>query len=75
MHVAAPAERLIAGAARLLPAANQARYREEYHSELWEMAAAGADRHLQLAYAIRQVIRTIPLRVAVLAPRRRGARP
>jgi hypothetical protein len=75
VHVAAPAVRLVAGAARLLPAADRPRYREEYHNELWEMAATGAGRRQQLAYAIRQVLRIMPLRFAVLTPRRRGARP
>ncbi len=44
VHVTVPAGRLVAAATRLLPAADQARFGEEYRSELWELAAAGAAR-------------------------------
>ena len=59
----------------LLPAREQARYGEEYHSELHDLAAAGAGRRQQLGYAVRLLVRAVPLRAAVLAPRHEKAGP
>lgn len=70
-----PAGRLVAIATRLLPAANRARYFEEYQSELWEIANSGGSRRKQFWYASRQFLRVVPLRGAVLAPRKRKASP
>ena len=64
-HAAASAGRLLAVAVRLLPAGDRGRYAEEYSSELWEIAFAGASRRLQFLYATRQFIRVAHLRVAV----------
>ncbi len=72
-RVAAPAKKLVAVASRLLPVAERARYLEEYRSELWDLAAAGAGCCRQVGYGARQVLSAMPLRSAVLAPRRRGA--
>ena len=46
--------------ARLLPGAERARYREEFGSELTEIALAGGGRREQLAYAIRTLLRARP---------------
>jgi hypothetical protein len=70
-RVTASAVRLAGAAARLLPAGERARFGEEYRSELWDLAQAGAGRRQQLGYATRQLGRTAPLRLAVLAPRSR----
>jgi hypothetical protein len=60
-------------AARLLPAADRARYLEEYQAELWVMAWSGAGRLRRLRYALRQLLRILPLGVALRSPRRRSA--
>jgi hypothetical protein len=60
-------------AARLLPAADRARYIEEYQAELWVMAWSGAGRLRRLRYALRQLLRILPLGVALRSPRRRNA--
>jgi hypothetical protein len=60
-------------AARLLPAADRARYVEEYQAELWVMAWSGAGRLRRLRYALRQLLRILPLGVALRSPRRRNA--
>lgn len=70
-----PARRLVAAATQLLPAANRARYFEEYQSELWEIANGGGSRHGQLLYASRQLLRVVLVRGAVLAPLKRKASP
>jgi hypothetical protein len=57
-------------AARLLPAADRARYLEEWQAELWVLAWSGAGR---LRYALRQLLRILPLGIALRSPRRRGA--
>ena len=75
VRVAPSARRLLAVAGWLLPAADRARYSEEYSSELWDIAHAGARRRHQFQYAIRQTLRLVQLRSAVLAPRRRSASP
>jgi hypothetical protein len=49
------AARLLAAAARVLPAADREPYAQEYRSELWELAQAGDGRVGQLCYALRQV--------------------
>jgi hypothetical protein len=43
--------------------------------ELWDLAAAGAGRHHQALWALRQFRGAVPLRFAVLAPRRRKTSP
>jgi hypothetical protein len=73
--VAPSANRLLGAATRLLPAANQARYAEEYRSELWEIAYAGHPRRSQLRYASRQVVSSLHLRAELLSPHRRKASP
>jgi hypothetical protein len=60
-------------AARLLPAADRARYLEEYQAELWVLAWTGAERLRRLRYALRQLLRILPLGVALRSPRRRNA--
>ncbi len=74
-RVAYPAARLLAGAARLLPAADRARYAEEYRSELWELARAGTAGPGQLGYALRQLRSAPRTGRALRALRRRGAAP
>jgi hypothetical protein len=74
-RVTPSARRLVAVAARLLPAADRARYGEEYHSELWDLAAAGAGRRQQIGYAARQLYSAVPVHFAILSPRRRKASP
>lgn len=74
-RVAPSAGWLLATAARLLPAPDRARYREEYHSELHDLASAGAGRLHQLRYAARQLTRTAHLRRAIMTPRRKHASP
>lgn len=73
VRVTPPAWRLAAAAGWLLPVAARARYREEYHCELWDLAATGAGRGQQIGCAVRQLRCAVPLRFAVLAPRRRKA--
>jgi hypothetical protein len=72
-QVAPSAARLLACAARLLPAADRARHAEEYRSELWELAQAGAGRLGQLGYALRQLRSTPRTGRALRSLRRRGA--
>ena len=60
-------------AARLLPAADRARYLEEYQAELWVLAWSGAGRLRRLRYVLRQLLRILPLGVALRSPRRSGA--
>lgn len=70
-----PAARLLAIVTQLLPAADRDRYDEEFRSELWDLAQAGAGRFRQVAYALRQ-LRCARLTVSALrSPRRRGAVP
>jgi len=69
------AVRLLAAAVWLLPAGERARYREEFSSELWDIAQAHEGRCQQLQYVGCQIVRLVQLRAAVLAPRRRGASP
>jgi hypothetical protein len=74
-RVAPLAGRLLTAVARLLPARDQARYAEEFRSELAEIARAGAGRRRQLAYAARVVLSALRLRADLRAPRRRRAAP
>ena len=74
-RVAPSACRLVAVAAWLLPAGERVRYGEEYRSELHDLVGAGAGRRKQLGHAVRLVVRSVPLRLAVLAPRREKASP
>ena len=71
--IAPMAARLLTTAARLLPAREQARYTEEFLSELWEIAHAGGTRHTQLAYAARQVRAAGWLHAALRVPHRHNA--
>jgi hypothetical protein len=73
--IASSAGRLLAAAARLLPAADRGRYAEEYRSELWEIASTGTGRLQQVRYAVSQLARAAHLRAAVMTPRRRNASP
>jgi hypothetical protein len=73
--VAPSAGRLVAVAARLLPASDRDRYSEEYSTELWEIASTGAGRRQQIQHAARVLTRTIQVRGEVLAPRRKNASP
>lgn len=70
-----PASSLVATATHLLPAATRARYREEFQSELWEIANGGGSRREQLLYACRQLLRVMLVRAAVLTPLKRKASP
>lgn len=75
VRVTAPAVRVATAATRLLPPADRVRYSEEYRSELWDLAADGASRLQQTGCALRQFRCAVPLRFAVLSPRRRRATP
>lgn len=74
-RVPSSAAGLLATAARLLPAADADRYAEEYLSELWELAESGAGRLRQLLYAVRQLLRALPMRFMLRSPRRRSTTP
>lgn len=74
-RIAPSAGRLLMAASRLLPPSDRARYAEEYQSELWELASAGASRAEQLRYATRQALRAAQVRGEVLAPRSKSAAP
>jgi hypothetical protein len=71
--VAPSAAGLLAAAAWLLPAADRARYGEEYRSELWDLAQSGAGRLRQLGYALRQLRRALPACLALRSPRHGSA--
>jgi hypothetical protein len=60
-------------AARLLPAADRARYAEEYRSELWHLARSGAGPFRQLRYTLRQLLRILPTGFALRSARRTSA--
>jgi hypothetical protein len=74
-EVAASAAGLVTAATWLLPAADRARYRDEYWSELWDLARSGDRRLRQLRYALRQLCHAVPMGVALRSPHRRGAAP
>ncbi|MER5514610.1 hypothetical protein [Streptomyces sp. NPDC002763] len=68
-RVSPSAQWLIGSAARMLPAAERARYSEEWRGELWDLA--DEPRHRQLAHALRVVLRAWPTRRAILySPRK-----
>ncbi len=69
------AGRISSVAARLLPESDRARYREEYLSELWDVAHAGGDVWQQSRYALRQVARARRMREALRRPRQNGLSP
>ncbi len=72
----APAARgLLAAAARMLPHESRERYLEEFQAELFDLAAAGAGRWLQMRYAARLVIRVPSLARTVRASNRKRAAP
>jgi hypothetical protein len=73
VHITPTAGRLLAAVTRLLPATDCDRYGEEFRSELWEIASAGATRRRQIGYAVRQTVRIAQLRGSLLTPRRRHA--
>lgn len=75
IRVAPSARRLVVAATRLLPAADRARYAEEYATELWEIAYAGAGRRQQIRYALRQFTCAPHLRSALRSPRQKRATP
>jgi hypothetical protein len=54
--------RLTAWAVYVLPAADQAHYRELFASELYDLALAGCSWRAQLAYAVHVLVRAVPLR-------------
>jgi hypothetical protein len=62
------AVRLTHLSARVLPAADRARYQEEWHAELYEMALAGASRWAQLIHALRILNEAWVLRAELKAP-------
>jgi hypothetical protein len=66
-----PASRLAGVASFLLPIADRARYSEEYRSELWDLAQAGAGRIRQLLCALRQIRNALPTNSALRSPRRK----
>ena len=68
-----PASRLAGVASLLLPIADRARYSEEYRSELWDLAQAGAGRIRQLLYALRQIRNALPTSSALRSPRRKSS--
>jgi len=75
---AAPAPaavRLTDTVVRFLPSAHRARYGEEFRSELFELAAAGASIWGQLAYVACQFNMVFELRAELRRPARRKAGP
>jgi hypothetical protein len=74
-RVAPSAAGLLTTAARLLPAADRARYAEEYRSELGDLAQSGLGRIRQLRYALCQLLRVLPLGLVLRSLRRRSAAP
>jgi hypothetical protein len=74
-RVVPSAAALLTAAARLLPAADRARYAQEYRSELWALAHSGAGRLRQLQYVLRQFRTALPMAAALRSPRRRSATP
>jgi hypothetical protein len=61
-------------AARVLPVADQARYSDEYRSELYELAAARVSRLRQMLHAVRLIDRAWVLRAELRAPASRRER-
>jgi hypothetical protein len=73
MSVGRPTGRLADAAVFLLPAADRARYAEEFRSELWDLAEAGAGRVQRARYGFRQLMRAVAMRRTLRSPRRRSA--
>ncbi|WP_207400549.1 hypothetical protein [Actinomadura roseirufa] len=71
--VTGAAARTAAWAVRVLPAADRPRYSDEFRSELWELAAAGAGRREQFRYAARLLTRAPSLRIELKVSRTRQA--
>ena len=69
------AGRLTRTVLRVLPPADRPRYDEEFRSEVYELAAAGASRWAQLAYAVRLLDRAWVLRAELREVAVRRARP
>jgi hypothetical protein len=65
--------RILGLSTRILPTAHQARYAEEFRSELCELTRGGAARPRQFAYAIRQLTRAPHLHLKLRSPRRSNA--
>jgi hypothetical protein len=63
---------LVGCAAHLLPAADQARYREEFEAELLELAQGAGLR--QLSHAVRLLVRALPLRWELRRPAKERVR-
>jgi len=73
-EIADPGAGVLAVAVRLLPAADRARYAEEFLGELRDLARSGGGRG-RLRYALRQLLRTVLMGLALRSPRRRSAAP
>ena len=69
------AQRLVFMAAWLLPLEVRGRYIEEYCCELREIADSDRGLSGQLAYVSRLLVGSLPMRVALLTPRRKKALP
>jgi hypothetical protein len=65
--------RILGLSTRILQTAHQARYAEEFRSELCELTRGGAARPRQFAYAIRQLTRAPQLHLKLRSPRRSNA--
>jgi hypothetical protein len=74
-EVAPSAIGLLTATVRLLPADHRDRYRQEYRSELLDLAQAGAGRIGQLRYSFHQLRSAPQMRFTLRSPRRRGAMP
>jgi hypothetical protein len=70
-----PAAGLARAAVVLLPSSDRDRYADEYRSELWDLAQSGAGYPQQVLYALRQLLRAVPMRIVLRSPRRRSAAP
>lgn len=62
VETAPAAIRVVAWAVRILPPEDQARYDEEFRSELRDLAATGAARRTQFGHAVRLLTRAVQLR-------------
>ncbi|GAA3144740.1 hypothetical protein GCM10010466_39800 [Planomonospora alba] len=67
------AKRLIDLELQLVPLEHRARYQEEFHSEQWDLADAGATKSMQVLYAVQQFRRVWQLRRELQDPGRRSA--
>ncbi|GAB1641759.1 hypothetical protein [Krasilnikovia sp. MM14-A1259] len=66
--------RALRAAIRIVPSCYRSRFDEEFRSELFDLATAGATRIAQVRYALRQVNRAFELRAELRRPNRQGAR-